>query len=48
MKPLLVLVDQLSDWAPYYPSNQVLAIEDYLRDYAATKGYVINLCRDYS
>ena len=46
-KPLLVLVDQLSDWAPYYP-NQVLCHQDYLRDYAATKGYVINLCRDYS
>src|SRR5690606_20559392 len=48
MKPLLVLVDHLSDWAPYLPSNQVLAIDDYLSDYSATKGYVINLCRDYS
>lgn len=48
MKPLLVLVDQLSDWGPYYPTNQVIAIEEYLNDYAETKGYVINLCRDYS
>ena len=48
MKPLLVLVDQLTDWSPYYPTNQVIAIEQYLRDFAETKGYVINLCRDYS
>lgn len=48
MKPLLVLVDHLSDWEPFLPSNQVLAIDDYLRDYNVTKGYVINLCRDYS
>ncbi|WP_300432558.1 RimK family protein [uncultured Thalassolituus sp.] len=48
MKPLLVLVDQISDWSPYYPTNQVVAISDYLSDYAETKGYVINLCRDYS
>ena len=48
MKPLLVLVDQLTDWSPFYPTNQVIAIEQYLRDFAETKGYVINLCRDYS
>lgn len=48
MKPLLVLVDQLSDWSPYYPTNQVVAIEEYLREHAETKGYVINLCHDYS
>ncbi|TVV43658.1 RimK family protein [Thalassolituus sp. C2-1] len=48
MKPLLVLVDQLTDWSPFYPTNQVIAIEQYLRDFAETRGYVINLCRDYS
>lgn len=48
MKSLLVLIDQISDWNPYYPSHQVLAINEYLSDYAETKGYVINLCRDYS
>ncbi|WP_430462184.1 RimK family protein [Thalassolituus sp. LLYu03] len=48
MKSLLVLVDQPQDWSPYYPTNQVVAIEQYLRDFAETKGYVINLCRDYS
>jgi len=48
MKSLLVLVDQTSDWSPYYPTNQVIAISDYLSDYAESKGYVINLCRDYS
>ncbi|MDK2776321.1 MAG: RimK family protein [Pseudomonadota bacterium] len=48
MKPLLVLVDDLTLWSPYYPTSQVIAIEDYLRDYAESRGYVINLCRDYS
>lgn len=48
MKPLLVLVDKLSDWNPYYPTHQIVAIDDYLRHHAETKGYVINLCRDYS
>lgn len=41
MKPLLVLVDHLSDWEPFLPSSQVLAIDDYLRDYSVTKGYVM-------
>ena len=48
MKSLLVLVDHAEDWSPYYPTNQIVPIEHYLRDYAETKGYVINLCRDYS
>ena len=38
MKPLLVLVDQLTDWSPFYPTNQVIAIEQYLRDFAETRG----------
>lgn len=48
MKSLLVLIDHISDWNPYYPSHQVIAIDEYLSDYAETKGYVINLCRNYS
>ena len=48
MKPLLVLVDNLQDWSPYYPTSQVVAIEQYLRDFAESRGYVINLCHDYS
>ena len=48
MKSLLVLVDQLSDWSPYYPSSQVVDIASYLQDAAQDQGYVINLCRDFS
>lgn len=53
MKSLLILVDQLDDWGPYYPTNQVIAISDYLdtnhtESHTLTRGYVINLCRDYS
>jgi len=48
MKPLLVLVDQLSDWQPYYPSRQITAVSDFLAGHNESKGYVINLCSDYS
>ncbi len=48
MKPLLVLVDQLSDWQPYYPTRQVITIGDFLAGQTEARGYVINLCSDYS
>ncbi len=48
MKSLLVLVDQLDDWSPYYPSNQVVDIATYLSGTGDAQGYVINLCRDFS
>lgn len=53
MKSLLILVDQLSDWGPYYPTNQVVVISDYLGanltdSHSETRGYIINLCRDYT
>lgn len=48
MKSLLVLVDQLSDWSPYYPSRQVVDIAHYLQHAAQDQGYIINLCRDFT
>lgn len=48
MKPLLVIVDQLSDWAPYHPDSRVITIHDFLAQHQEHSGYVINLCEDYS
>lgn len=50
MTQTLIVVNALSDWAPYLPSEQVLSVEEYL---GFTTRYeqrlrVINLCSDYS
>ncbi len=51
MARTLLVVDNLSDWNPYYPSEQVITFETYL---ATEKGEsqqrvrVINLCSSYS
>ncbi|WP_428239902.1 RimK family protein [Gynuella sp.] len=48
MKSLLILVDQLSDWTPFYQDRHVTEINDYLAAPMPGIGYVINLCRDFS
>lgn len=48
MKSLLVVVDQNQDWQPYYPTRQVIGISDFLAHHAQARGYIINLCSDYS
>lgn len=50
MQRTLIVVDDLKDWKPYYPSEDVVAAADYLfGEYrqlpAGTR--VINLCRSY-
>ena len=50
MTAFFVVVDNLSDWLPYYPSQDVITFDDYLEKSAATEGKrvrVINLCRSY-
>lgn len=50
MSQVLLVVNQLSDWEPYYPSENVINVEDYL-DFTARaeqRVRVINLCSDYS
>jgi glutathione synthase/RimK-type ligase-like ATP-grasp enzyme len=50
MTAFFVVVDNLSDWQPYYPSQDVITFDDYLEKSAATEGKrvrVINLCRSY-
>lgn len=46
MSRLLIVVDRAKDWAPYYPSDDVLTFEQYLQFSAAPNSRVriINLC----
>ncbi len=50
MARTLLVVDTLSDWNPYYPSDQVIAFEDYLANgqgQADERIRIINLCSCY-
>ena len=45
-----VVVDDLTDWSPYYPSKDVITFQDYLALASAGKTErvrVVNLCRNY-
>lgn len=51
MHSLLIVVDRLEDWAPYYPTDDLLTVEEYLtrrNKRTQKKIQVINLCRDYA
>lgn len=47
MSRLLIVVDRARDWAPYYPSEDVLTFDQYLQFSAPTSSRVrvINLCQ---
>ena len=50
MSQFYVVVDKLSDWQPYYPSQDVITFDDYLEQLSNLKKKrvrIINLCRDY-
>jgi len=48
MSQVLIVIDQPSDWAPYYPSERVITFADYLQLPARQQRVrVINLCADY-
>ena len=50
MPRFFVVVDELSDWSPYYPSKDVITFQDYLSQLATLKSErvrVVNLCRNY-
>jgi glutathione synthase/RimK-type ligase-like ATP-grasp enzyme len=50
MARTLLVVDSLSDWNPYYPSEQVITFETYLateKEVAEHRVRVINLCSSY-
>lgn len=49
MTQLKILIENRSDWAAFYPSEDVLLAKDYLAEPAAQERFkVINLCRQYS
>ena len=49
MTKLKILIDSHSDWAAFYPSEDVVLAKDYLAQSADKERYkVINLCRQYS
>jgi len=50
MNNVLVLLDSLSDWKPYYETNSILTVSDYLKHKPPGKEskIVINLSSDYS
>lgn len=52
MARTLLVVDDLSDWGPYYPSEQVISFEQYLasedKTLPAQRVRVINLCSSYA
>lgn len=50
MSELLIVVDSLKDWGPYYPTENVITFEDYLarqEENKKARTRVINLCRNY-
>ncbi len=50
MQTLHIVVDQLDDWRPYYPSSELVSAENYLSSPVTgpdSKTRVINLCSDY-
>jgi glutathione synthase/RimK-type ligase-like ATP-grasp enzyme len=50
MSQTLVVVDDLKDWAPFYPSDQVMSFATYLDSghiKTARRTRVINLCNSY-
>jgi len=50
MSRFFVVVDDLKDWSPYYPSQDVITFDDYLERIGQSSGErvrVINLARSY-
>src|SRR5690349_15247079 len=50
MSRLVIVVEKASDWGSYYPSDNVVAAQEYLKEAIATddeRVQVINLCRSY-
>ncbi|MCM2971509.1 RimK family protein [Larsenimonas suaedae] len=53
MSRLRIVVDRLSDWRPFYPSDDVISADEFLAETAdaqsaARATHVINLCNDLS
>lgn len=45
----LIIVDDISDWQPYHPSQAVMSAREYMQQSGARhRGTIINLCADLS
>jgi glutathione synthase/RimK-type ligase-like ATP-grasp enzyme len=50
MSQTLIVVDDMKDWAPFYPSDQVISFKDYLDNGhfdEIERTRIINLCKGY-
>src|SRR5688572_5168244 len=50
MSRLVIVVEKASDWGSYYPSDNVVTAQDYLKEAIGNddeRTQVINLCRSY-
>ena len=50
MSKLVIVVEKASDWGSYYPSDNIVAAQDYLKEPVGAddeRVQVINLCRSY-
>lgn len=50
MSKLIIVVDNVQDWKAYYPSEDLITVQDYLArsgTYDASRTQVINLCSSY-
>src|SRR5579883_758381 len=50
MSKLVIVVEKLSDWGSYYPADNIVAAQDYLKEPIGAdeeRVQVINLCRSY-
>lgn len=50
MSKLVIVVEKLSDWGSYYPADNIIAAQDYLKEPISSEEervQVINLCRSY-
>src|SRR5580698_6368274 len=50
MSKLVIVVEKASDWGSYYPSDNVVSAQDYLKEAITAddeRVQVINLCRSY-
>lgn len=43
-----LIINDISDWQPYYPSQSLLTANEYLQTPAAGKSHILNLCDDLS
>ena len=50
MNNVIILLDNLSDWKPYYETNSISSVSDYLKHRSSSKStkLVLNLSNDYS